>query len=261
MSVDDLFTLRGRTALITGGGRGIGRTLVSGLAAAGADVAVVDIDLAGEDIRSEFAEVHRGTRCLLLEADVTDLEDVDRVVSETSRQLGGPHILVNNAGTNIRKPAAEVTADDWAHVLDLNLRSYFFYARRAGEEMRREGGGKVINLASVMALSVFRNPHAQTYAPYAASKGGVLSLTRALAVEWAADNIQVNAISPTFIETPLTKRLQDDPDVYSAIKARTPIGRFGRPDELIGPCVFLASRASDLVTGANLVVDGGWTAA
>ncbi len=255
-----LFDLSGRAALVTGAGRGIGRTLAIGLAAAGADVAAADIDLseAGE-VKEEIERT--GRKCLLIEADVTDTASVDRMVTEAAAGLGGLHILVNNAGTNVRKKMDELTEADWDKVLDLNLKSYFFITRRAGEEMKKAGGGKVINIASLMAWSVFRNPHGQTYGPYSASKGGVVSLTRVFAVEWAEENIQVNAICPTFIETPLTRVLQEDKAVNDAITGRTPMGRFGRMEELVGPCVFLASEASSLVTGASLLVDGGWHAA
>jgi 2-deoxy-D-gluconate 3-dehydrogenase len=254
-----LFDLAGRKALITGAGRGIGRTLAVGLAAAGADVALADIDLShAEGAREAIAEM--GRKCLLVQADVTDLAQADRMVAEAASGLGGLTILVNNAGTNIRKKLEEVTEADWDKVLDLNLKSYFFITRRAGQEMKRAGGGKVINIASLMGWSVFRNPHGQTYGPYASSKGGVISLTRSFAMEWAKENIQVNAICPTFIETPLTQVLKEDPAVYGAVCARTPMGRFGKMEELVGPCIFLASPASNLVTGTSLLVDGGWHA-
>jgi NAD(P)-dependent dehydrogenase (short-subunit alcohol dehydrogenase family) len=259
MALSTLFSLADRVALVTGGCGGIGRTLAHGLAVAGADVAIADIDLADADEICETIE-SLGRKCLALQSDITQIEDVERLVATTSATLGGLDILVNNAGTNIRKRLDQVTADDWDRVLDLNLKSYFFLTRRAGQAMAQAGGGKVINMASLMATSVFRNPHGQTYAPYSASKGGVISLTRALAVEWAMENIQVNAICPTFIETPLTQRLKDDAAVFGAIRDRTPMGRFGRVDELVGPCVFLASAASDLITGTTLYVDGGWSA-
>jgi NAD(P)-dependent dehydrogenase (short-subunit alcohol dehydrogenase family) len=260
MQMSTLFSLTDRVALVTGGCGGIGRALALGLAEAGADVAIADIDLTeANEICDEIESL--GRKCLPLQADITQMEDVEHLVATTTAALGGPHILVNNAGTNIRKHIGEVTPDDWDGVLDLNLKSYFFLARSAGRIMAENGGGKVVNMASLMATSVFRNPHGQTYAPYSASKGGVISLTRALAVEWATENIQVNAICPTFIETPLTQRLKDDDAVSRAIIDRTPAGRFGRVEDLVGPCVFLASSASDLVTGTALYVDGGWSAA
>ncbi|MEK6710245.1 MAG: SDR family oxidoreductase [Nitrospinota bacterium] len=254
-----LFDLAGRKALVTGAGRGIGRTLAVGLAQAGADVALADID------PSQAAEAKTqieglGRRCALLQADVTDLGQAERMVAEAARALGGLTILVNNAGTNIRKRVEEITEEDWDKVVDLNLKSCFFIARRAAEEMKKAGGGKIINIASLMAWSVFRSPHGHTYGPYASSKGGLVSMTRALAMDWVKANIQVNAICPTFIETALTQAVKDDAALYGAICQRTPMGRFGRMEELVGPCIFLASAASNLVTGISLLVDGGWHA-
>jgi 2-deoxy-D-gluconate 3-dehydrogenase len=254
-----LFDLSGQKALVTGAARGIGATLALGLAQAGADVAIADIDLTPADEGRRAIEA-LGRGCTLIEADVTDRAGAERMVAEASAALDGLTILVNNAGTNVRKTMAEITEEDWDRVLDLNLKSLFFITRRAGDEMKKAGGGKVINMASLMGWSVFRNPHGQTYGPYASSKGGVIALTRSFAVEWAKENIQVNAICPTFIETPLTQPLLDDPAVSGAIHARTPMGRFGRMEELIGPCIFLASAASNLVTGESLLVDGGWHA-
>ena len=254
-----LFDLTGQKALVTGAGRGIGLTLAIGLARAGADVALADIDLSGADAGRREIEA-LGRKCVPIEANVTEGDSVDRMVSEAAAGLGGLTILVNNAGTNVRKKMDEVSEEDWDLVLDLNLKSLFFITRRAGDEMKKTGGGKVINIASLMGWSVFRNPHRQTYGPYASSKGGVISLTRSFAVEWAKENIQVNAICPTFIETPLTKSLVDDPVVFGAIRDRTPMGRLGLMEELVGPCVFLASAASNLVTGESLLVDGGWHA-
>jgi 2-deoxy-D-gluconate 3-dehydrogenase len=254
-----LFDLSGQKALITGAGRGIGLTLAVGLAQAGADVALADINFSQVDEgRSEIEAL--GRKCVLIEADVTDSDSVDLMVSESAAALGGLTILVNNAGTNVRKPMDKITEEDWDRVLDLNLKSLFFITRRAGKEMKKAGGGKVINIASLMGWSVFKNPHGQSYGPYASSKGGVISLTRSFAVDWAKENIQVNAICPTFIASALTKALTDDPVVSKAICDRTPMGRFGTLEELVGPCVFLASAASNLVTGESIIVDGGWHA-
>jgi NAD(P)-dependent dehydrogenase (short-subunit alcohol dehydrogenase family) len=182
------------------------------------------------------------------------------MVHETVQRLGGLTILVNNCGTNIRKLIDDVGWQEWDALLDLNLKSYFFAARQARREMINAGHGKVINISSLMAWSVFRHPNGLTYGPYAASKGGVVSLTRALAVEWAMDNIQVNCICPTFIDTPLTRVLTHDPMTLSAIIDRAPNARLGQVEELVGPCVFLASGASNLVSGTSMLVDGAWHA-
>ena len=254
-----LFDLTGEVALVTGGGRGIGSRLAAGLASVGAAVAIADRDLSqAEATQAEIKE--SGGTCLLIAADLAEPDDCNRIVAEASDSLGALTILVNNVGLNVRKQMDEVDERDWDNVLSINLKSYFFTTRRAGREMRKAGHGKVINMASVMGWSVFHNPHGQTYGPYAASKGGVVSLTRAFAVEWARHNIQVNAICPTFIDTPLTRPLRDDPSVFDAIVRRTPMGRFGHVDELVGPTIFLASRASDFITGTSLFVDGGWYA-
>ncbi len=252
-----LFDLSGQKALVTGAGRGIGRALAVGLAEAGADVVIADIDLSQAGEGKDAIEA-LGRKCVLIEADVTDQAGIDRMVAGAAAGLGGLTILVNNAGTNIRKTLAELTEEDWDRVLDLNLKSLFFITRRAGEEMKKAGGGKVVNMASLMAWSVFRNPTGQCYGPYSSSKGGVISLTRSFAIEWAKENIQVNCICPAFIETPLTRPLKEDPVVNEAICARTPMGRFGQTEELVGPCVFLAAAASSFVTGISLFVDGGW---
>tara|TARA_A100001037_G_C15146585_1_gene636587 strand:+ start:1301 stop:2080 length:780 start_codon:yes stop_codon:yes gene_type:complete len=254
-----LFDLNGKKALVTGGGRGIGKTIAIGLASAGADIAITDIDISkSTEIKEEIQKL--GKKCVFIESDITDFSNCKQIISECSMNLGGLDILVNNAGTNVRKTVNEVTEEDWDKVLDLNLKSYFFMTREAGNEMKKYNGGKVINIASLMGWSVFRNPKKQTYAPYASSKGGVISLTRSFAIDWAEDNIQVNAICPTFIETPLTNVLKEDHLVYDAICKRTPMGRFGKMEELIGPCIFLSSEASNLITGTSILVDGGWYA-
>ena len=254
-----LFDLSGAKVLVTGAARGIGRTLAEGFAAAGADVAIADIDVetAGE---ARDAIEHMGRTCVLLQADVTNMESAERMVAEAAAALGGLTVLVNNAGTNVRKTLWEISERDWDRVLDLNLKSIFFITRRAGEEMKKAGGGKVINIASLMGWSVFRNPRKQCYGPYTSSKSGLIGMTRVFASEYATDNIQVNAICPTFIETELTASLQEDELIYNAICERTPMGRFGQMQELVGPAIFLASKASSLVTGTSLLVDGGWYA-
>ncbi len=254
-----LFDLGGAKALVTGAARGIGRTLAEGLAAAGADVAIADIDIGPAGEAKEAIE-KMGRKCVLTQADVTDMESAERMVAEAATALGGLTILVNNAGTNIRKTLWEINEADWDRVVDLNLKSIFFITRRAGEEMKKAGGGKVINISSLMGWSVFRSPRKQCYGPYTSSKSGLIGLTRVFASEYATDNIQVNAICPTYIETELTTSLKEDELIYDAICARTPMGRFGQMSELVGPAIFLASRASSLVTGTSLLVDGGWYA-
>ena len=169
-----LFDLSGAKALVTGAARGIGRTLAEGLAAAGADVAIADIDLGPAQEAKEAIE-GMGRKCALIQTDVTDMESAERMVIEAAAALNGLTVLVNNAGTNVRKTLWDITEADWDRVLDLNLKSLFFITRRAGEEMKKAGGGKVINISSLMGWSVFRNPRKQCYGPYTSSKSGVIA--------------------------------------------------------------------------------------
>jgi NAD(P)-dependent dehydrogenase (short-subunit alcohol dehydrogenase family) len=256
MSVS-LFDLTGETALVTGAAGGVGAVLARGLAAAGAAVALADID--GDRMESVRREISAlGGECISLEVDVTRVDQCDEMVEKTEEKLGIVSVLVNSAGTNIRGTLEEVDEVGWDQVLDLNLKATFFATRSAGRGMKRLGRGKVVNIASLMARSVFANPNGQTYGPYSASKGGVVSLTRALSVEWGSHNIQVNALCPTFLDTRLTRVLLDDPIVRQAILDRAPNHAVGMVEDLVGPCIFLASSASNMVTGTALFVDGGW---
>jgi NAD(P)-dependent dehydrogenase (short-subunit alcohol dehydrogenase family) len=176
------------------------------------------------------------------------------MVETVVQEFGRIDILVNNAGVNIRKPVLELTEEDWDTVLDTNLKGYFLVARAVGKHMISQGRGKVINMASILGAVALPNQLA-----YASSKGGVVQMTKVMALEWASHNIQVNAIAPTYFETPLVAPLRNDPERYRFIMERTPMGRWGQPEELEGTAVFLASRASDFITGQTIFVDGGWT--
>ena len=249
-----LFDLTGRTALVTGAGRGLGRTMALALAAAGADVAVTA--RTSIEIETLAAEIDSlGRRALALTADITQEADALSVVHTAIGHFGGLDILVNNAGINVRKPALELTAEEFSHVLNTNLHGYFHCARAAGRQMVEQGYGKVINISSVMGKVALPGQLA-----YASSKGAIEQLTKVLALEWAPHNVQVNAIGPTYFETDLTRPLFDDAERNEFIRSRTPAGRWGQPHELAGAVIFLASRASDYVTGHTLMVDGGWTA-
>ena len=254
-----LFDLSGAKALVTGAARGIGRTMAEGFAAAGADVVIADIDIEPAAEAKEAIE-GMGRKCALIQTDVTDMESAERMVVEAAAAFGGLTILVNNAGTNVRKTLWDISEADWDRILDLNLKSIFFITRRAGEEMKKAGGGKVINISSLMGWSVFRNPRQQCYGPYTSSKSGLIGLTRVFAREYATDNIQVNAICPTFIETPLSRTMLEDPGFRSFVTERIATGTVGRPEDVMGAVVYLASDASALVTGSALMIDGGWTA-
>ena len=249
-----LFDLGGRVAIVTGAGRGLGRTMALALAAAGADVLLVsrtaaELERLAEEIRA------LGRRAAAFTADVTSPDDCEAMAGAAVERLGGLDILVNNAGVNVRKPALELTPEEFEFVLATNLKGCFNGARAAGRRFVAQGAGKVINVSSILGSVALPNQ-----AAYASSKGGVEQLTKVLALEWAGAGVQVNGIAPTYFETELTRPLYDDPERRAFITERTPAGRWGQPHELAGAAIFLASAASDFVTGQTLLVDGGWTA-
>jgi NAD(P)-dependent dehydrogenase (short-subunit alcohol dehydrogenase family) len=250
----DLFDLGGKRALVTGGSRGLGRAMALGLARAGADVALcarspADLAAARGELRS------LGVRAEALEMDVRSRESVRRGADAAVAALGGIDILVNDAGVNVRKPVLDLAEEEWDLVLDTNLKGTFLVTQALVPQMLARGSGKVINVSSIFGAVAMPNQLA-----YASSKGGVNMLTKVMALEWAQKGVQVNAIAPTYFETPLVAALRNDPERYRFLVERTPMGRFGQPEELVGTVVYLASRASDFVTGQTLYVDGGWTA-
>ena len=249
-----MFDLSGKTALITGGNGGIGLGIARGLAAAGANIIVAARNQTKtEDAVREIAAM--GVRSLGVRMDVLDEASVAEGVSAAISEFGSVDILVNNAGIGIRKPPQEYSLDEWQQVVGINLDGTFLCAREVYPHMKGSGGGKIINIGSM--TSVFGS---DWVASYSASKGGVVQLTKSLAVAWAADNIQVNAILPGWIHTDLTAPIRDqNPERYEYIRSRIPDGRWGEPDEMGGAAVFLASAASDYVTGVSLPVDGGYT--
>jgi len=255
MTVLDQFRLDGRRALVTGGGRGLGRVIAQALAEAGADVAVAGRtpDVC-QDAAREIAAA-TGRRALAFAADVTVAAEVERLVGEVQNGLGAIDILVNNAGVNIRGAAEELLENDWDAVLGTNLKAPFLCARAVGASMCARGWGRVINLGSI--LSVVALPGR---APYASSKAGVLGLTRVLALEWAKSGVTVNAICPGPFATDMNRQLLTDPVKYQAFVEKIPLGRWGELHEIAGVAVFLASNAASFVTGSALFVDGGWTA-
>ncbi|HSE46697.1 MAG TPA: glucose 1-dehydrogenase [Gemmatimonadales bacterium] len=249
-----LFDLTGKVALVTGAGRGLGRTMACGLAAAGADVAVAARTTSElETLAEEVSQL--GCRAEVVPLDVTDEASCDAAVESVVSRLGALDILVNNAGINIRKPFLELEPEEFDRVLGTNLRGYFLCARAAGRHMVARGSGKVINISSILGRVGL-----PTQTAYASSKGGIEQMTKVMALEWATLGVQVNAIAPTYFETELTRPLFEDPERNAFITERTPMGRWGQPHELAGAVIFLASRASDYITGHTLVVDGGWTA-
>jgi NAD(P)-dependent dehydrogenase (short-subunit alcohol dehydrogenase family) len=250
----ELFDLRGQTALVTGASRGLGEAIAKGLARAGAAVAICgrarpDLERVCADIRAAGGEAEP------FELDVLDSAAVASSVTEILDRMKQVDILVNNAGVNARKPVLELSEEDWDLVLNTNLKGYFLVARAVVPQMIARGRGKVVNVASIMGTVVLPE-----LLPYACSKGGVVQMTKVMAVEWAQQGVTVNAIGPTYFETPLTAPLRNDPERNNFIIDRTPMGRWGQPAELVGTTVFLASRASDFVTGQTIYVDGGWTA-
>ena len=250
-----MFDLTGKVALVTGGNRGIGEAMARGLAGAGADVAVAGRKQ--EKTAAVAAQLRAlGVRTLAVQADVQDDDSCRAMIQTTVDGLGRLDILVNNAGINIRKAPESFTLTEWHAILQTNLTSVFVACLAAYPHMKQGGGGKIINIGSM--LSIFG---ANFAAPYAASKGGVVQLTKSLATSWARDNIQVNVVLPGSIETPLTTQARIDVDgLHDRVLARTPAGRWGVPQDLAGVAVFLASGASDFITGVAIPVDGGYSA-
>jgi 2-dehydro-3-deoxy-D-gluconate 5-dehydrogenase len=249
----ELFDLKGKIAVVTGGNGGIGLGMARGLAAAGAGIVVV-----GRNEEKSAAAVTEleglGAKAFPIAIDVTSAADVAKMVEATVATFGRLDILVNNAGINIRLPVDELDAVDWHKVIDTNLTSAFLCCKAVYPVMKRQGGGKIINIGSMMSI------FGASFAPaYAASKGGIVQLTKSIASSWAPDNIQANAVLPGWIDTALTRRAREVvAGLHDNVLRRTPAGRWGTPDDMSGVAVFLASPASDFVTGAAIPVDGGY---
>jgi NAD(P)-dependent dehydrogenase (short-subunit alcohol dehydrogenase family) len=254
-SVLDKFKITGKVALVTGGTRGLGRTMATALAEAGADVAITGRTIAPCQQTASEIGAATGRRCRGYQADVTRAADVEELAAAVEADFGRIDILINNAGTNIRGPVQELTESDWDTVIDTNLKGPFLCARAVGPKMVQRGWGRVINLGSVLGVIALAGR-----APYASSKAGIINLTRVLALEWAGTGVTANAICPGAFGTEMNRQLLDDPVKYQEFVKRIPMGRWGEPDELAGAVVFLASDASTYVTGSALFVDGGWTA-
>jgi 2-deoxy-D-gluconate 3-dehydrogenase len=248
-----MFDLRGKVAIVTGGNGGIGLGMARGLGAAGA---LVVIAARNEEKSREAAHELRkeGCRADAIECDVTDEGEVQRLVDQVASRHARLDILVNNAGTTVRKRPQDMDLHEWRYVMDTNLTSAFLCCKAAYPLLKREGG-KVVNVGSM--LSIFGAPYA---AAYGASKGGIVQFTRAIATAWAGDGIQCNAILPGWIDTELTQGAREQvPGLNERVLARTPAARWGAPSDLAGVAVFLASRASDFVTGTAIPVDGGYS--
>jgi gluconate 5-dehydrogenase len=249
-----LFDLTGKVALITGSHRGLGRAMAEGLAAAGATVAINGRQVdAVEKAVTELEEA--GYAAVAVPFDVTDEASIDSAVTKLEAEVGSPDILFNNAGLIIRSPILETSREDWQRTLDVHLTGSFLLARRVVPAMIEKGRGKVVNTCSFLS-SVARD----TVSAYASAKAGLRMLTQEMATEWAKHNIQCNAMGPGFFVTDLTKPLRENEEFDSYVRGRVPAGRWGDPKDLIGPALFLSSRASDYVNGQILYVDGGMLA-
>ncbi|WP_366922043.1 glucose 1-dehydrogenase [Metallumcola ferriviriculae] len=251
MSYQNLFNLSDKVVLITGAAGGLGQAMAIGLAEYGADIALAD--LKPENTNDILAQIHGlGRKAAAFKVDITDKDDVRLMVEKVHKEFGKIDVLVNSAGINNRKKLEDYTEQEWDNIVDVNLKGTFLCSQAVGEIMLAQGKGKIINLASVS--SVLGHPH---HAPYAASKGGVALLTKVMAVEWAKRGINVNAIAPAYVRTSLTADHLAEGDNYQQISNTIPMGRLGEPEDIVGAAVYLASNASNFVTGHLLMVDGG----
>ena len=255
MTSRNLFNLKGKVALVTGGNGGLGLGMALGLAEAGANIAIAarNPDKTSDAIK-QIEGV--GVRAISVPTDVTKETEIESMISQTLDKLGQIDILVNNSGVTMRKEPEDLSGDEWDHVLNVNLRACFLASKTVYPHMRDRGSGKIINIGSM--TSIFGG--GGSGAPYSSSKGGIVQLSKSLAVAWAKDNIQSNAILPGWFTTELTAAIPErQKERYQLISSRIPAGRWGDPEELAGVAVFLASPASDYVTGSVIAVDGGYS--
>jgi 2-deoxy-D-gluconate 3-dehydrogenase len=250
-----MFDLKEQIAIVTGAGRGIGKAIALGLAEAGADIGLVarttpELEAVAEKIQK------LGRRAVPISSDLTRTEDIQPLVEDFVGQLGGIDILVNNAGINIPQDSVDVTVEAWDQIIDINLKASFFMAQAVGRVMIRQGhGGRIINMSSQTgSVALIKR------AGYCASKAGLNLVTKVLALEWASHGILVNAVAPTFIETELSKGYLADPEFREYALAKNLLKRIGKPEDVLGAVLYLASPASSLVTGHILMVDAGWSA-
>lgn len=250
----NLFDLSGKVAIVTGGARGIGLALARGLGEAGA--AIVLVDLLREEVQeSSKALNEKGLKSIAIHADVTNPGSLENMAEQTLRKFAKIDILINNAGVSIGKSVEETDEKDWDFVLDVNLKGPFLCSKAVGKHMIQQKRGKIINITSVV-----ERVGADLRSSYCASKGGLAQFTKVLAIEWGKYNVNVNAIAPGLIWTPRTEAYEKaEPGRYDKILNRLSLKRWGRPEDLIGTAIFLASEASDYLTGQTIFVDGGWT--
>jgi 2-deoxy-D-gluconate 3-dehydrogenase len=252
---EKMFDLTKKIAIVTGAGRGIGKTIALGLAEAGADIGLIARTTSELEAIARQIEV-LGRRAVPISSDLTMTEGIQPLVEELTSQLGGIDILVNNAGINIPQDSLDVTVDTWDQIMDINLKASFFMAQAAGKIMIRQGhGGRIINISSQTgSVALIKR------AAYCASKAGLNLVTKVLALEWASHGILVNAVAPTFIETDLSKGFLADPQFREYALSKNLLKRIGTPEDIVGAVIYLASPASSLVTGHILMVDAGWSA-
>ena len=250
----ELFQLENKIAIVTGSTKGLGKGMAMQLAKYGASIVVVSRNQSECDtVAHEISKL--GVKTLPIAADLVKSEDIQKLTEKTLEYFGRIDILVNNAGTSITKKAEDLTIDDWDRVIDLNLKNVFFCAQSVGKVMIQQKSGKIINIASTLGLVAEK-----LVLPYCVSKGGVIQMTRALGLEWAKHNIQVNAICPGYVITDINKEILEDERVSKHLLSKIVMKRFGEIDEISGAAVFLASKASDYMTGQTITIDGGWTA-
>ncbi len=248
------FDLSGKVAIITGAGRGMGCHIALALAKYGSDLVICSRTTS--ELEKTKEEIERfGRKVLIHRMDVTKISEIHFMVKESLRTFGHIDILVNNAGVNIPQSAVDVTEETWDQIIDTNLKGLFFCAQAVGKVMIRQKKGKIINISSQSG-----SVGIPQRAAYCSSKGGVNLLTKVLAIEWAKYNIHVNAIAPTYIETPMTKPMLEKDEFRNYVLENIPLGRVGKPEDVIGAVIYLASEASSMVTGHVLLIDGGWTA-
>ena len=255
MEIRQLFDLSGQVAVITGASKGIGKDLAKLLAQAGANIALIARNKEQlEEAANEIEQVGAQVKVLPVPFDLTKVDDIPNMMENVYNHFGKIDILINNAGLNVTKSADKLSPQDWDTVLDINLKSVFFMSQAAGKYMIAQKKGKIINMSSQMAFVGYYKR-----AAYSSSKGGLTQLTKALSIEWAPHQINVNAVAPTFIETPMTRSMFEDETFKQEVLSRIPLGRLAKTEDLFGGVLYLASHCSDMVTGQTLIVDGGWT--
>ncbi|WP_142826019.1 SDR family NAD(P)-dependent oxidoreductase [Planococcus soli] len=246
--------LANKTVVVTGGSKGIGKDIALTFAKLNANVVISGRNKTALDAALLELQMHN-PKCIAVSGDLSDIAEVRKLIDKAASEFGTIDVLVNNAGVNIAKPAMEVTEEDWDTVLDLNLKSAFFASQAAAKYMLQQNSGRIINIASQMAFVGYVKR-----AAYCSSKGGLVQMTKALAVEWAKQGIRVNAVAPTFIETELTARMFEDKKFKQDVDSRILLDGLSQPEDISGAVLYLASNLANFVTGETIKVDGGWTA-